>query len=126
MPISPKRICNHPGCNHTQHSSYCDDHKKEKKHGWTHKQTTTQRGYGAKWQKTRERILTRDMRLCQCDECKQSNRIRSANEVDHITSKQNAIALGWTDERIESDDNLQAINKECHKLKTAAERGRGH
>lgn len=40
-----------------------------------------------------------------------------ANEVDHIIP----LSLGGTDD----EDNLRAINKECHKKKTAKEsRGR--
>lgn len=41
-----------------------------------------------------------------------------ATEVDHITPK----AKGGTDDA----DNLQAINAECHKRKTAEDEGRSH
>ena len=70
-----------------------------------------ERGYDHQWVKTRARILTRDMHLCQ--PCKATGRITPAREVDHITPK----AKGGTDD----DDNLQAICTDCHKDKTARE-----
>jgi 5-methylcytosine-specific restriction protein A len=77
--------------------------------------TTTQRGYGYAWQKLRAKILKRDGYVCQCDDCKKLDRVLAASEVDHIVSK----AAGGTD----SPDNLQAINSECHKRKTARDSG---
>lgn len=78
-----------------------------------------ERGYGAAWEQTRKRILSRDCGLCQCDDCKALTRVRVATEVDHRVPK----AQGGTDD----DGNLQAINRDCHKLKTAREAlaGRG-
>lgn len=32
--------------------------------------------------------------------------------------------MGWTQSQMDADDNLQAINTECHKVKTAQEMGR--
>jgi 5-methylcytosine-specific restriction endonuclease McrA len=69
----------------------------------------------AEWQRTRERILVRDMGLCQCDECKASGAPLLANEVDHKIPR----AKGGTDE----DSNLQAMNHEHHKRKTIEENG---
>jgi 5-methylcytosine-specific restriction protein A len=82
---------------------------------WNHVKSTTARGYGAAWQRTRERILKRDGYLCQCSECKRCNRVRVADEVDHIVPK----AKGGSDD----DDNLRAINASCHKRKTMLENG---
>jgi 5-methylcytosine-specific restriction protein A len=82
---------------------------------WNRTQSTTARGYGAPWQRTRERILKRDSYLCQCSECKRLNRVRSANEVDHVVPR----SRGGTDD----EHNLQAISSECHKLKTMCENG---
>lgn len=80
------------------------------------------RGYGSEWQKTRKRILQRDCGICQ--PCKRIGYIHQGNEVDHIVSKAEGKRLGWAQSRIECDDNLQTINADCHKLKTAKEQGR--
>jgi 5-methylcytosine-specific restriction protein A len=72
-----------------------------------------QRGYGYEWEKLRKRVLQRDNHLCRCDECRVLDRIRPAQEVDHIRPK----ALGGGDEM----GNLRAINTECHRRKTARE-----
>jgi len=75
------------------------------------------RGYGSSWDKLRIVILKRDNGLCQCNECQGGKvRLTAANEVHHIISK----AKGGTDDT----DNLQAVNKDCHKRITAAEQGR--
>ena len=80
------------------------------------------RGYGSEWIKTRERILKRDHGICQ--PCFKLGKMHTGTHVDHIKSKAEAKRLGWTHEQIESDDNLQTINEECHAIKTAAEQGR--
>ena len=82
------------------------------------------RGYGAEWDKTRKRILARDERRCRCAHCVADGRILPASEVDHIVPKAKALALGWTASQIEADTNLQAINADCHRRKTAEENGR--
>lgn len=59
--------------------------------------------------------MLRDSGLCQV--CHEANRIKAATEVDHIVPK----SAGGSD----SPQNLQAICKECHQLKTHREaRGR--
>lgn len=88
------------------------------------KESRHKRGYGAEWDKIRQRILARDKGLCQCDDCKGGQiRIRPATEVDHIVSKAKAKRLRWTQEQIDADSNLQAINHDCHLKKTAEEQG---
>ncbi len=86
-----------------------------KKSGWS-TVSRHKRGYGSSWDKLRLLVLQRDNGLCQCQTCKNNQRIKQATEVDHIIPKAN----GGTDEV----SNLQAINKECHKIKTAREQGR--
>lgn len=81
---------------------------------------TTQRGYGADWRKKRDARLKRDSYLCQ--PCLKAGRPTRAVEVDHIVHKAKAKALGWTDEQIDDEDNLQSICHDCHKAKTLAER----
>ncbi len=75
--------------------------------------TTKERGYGGDWKRRRLRILARDNYICQCSRCKDDGIIRAAHEVDHIVNLAQGGGAG--------DDNLQAINRECHRLKTASE-----
>ena len=73
--------------------------------------TTTQRGYGWKWQQLREQIIARDFGLCQS--CKRKGKVTAFHAVDHIVPK----AKGGTDD----ESNLECICKRCHKAKTARE-----
>jgi len=75
--------------------------------------TTTQRGYGYKWQKLRQRIIRRDKGLCQI--CLKQGRISPGNEVDHVLRK----ADGGGDVA----ENLQVLCQRCHSEKTAQENG---
>ena len=76
------------------------------------------RGYGSEWVKTRERILIRDMYLCQ--PCLRNSRPTPLcvkpydHAVDHIIPK----AKGGTDD----DANLEAICAECHDAKSLADK----
>ena len=71
---------------------------------------------GGRWQRIREGVLRRDGGICRCARCKKSGALKVAHEVDHIKP----IHQGGTDD----DGNLCAINRECHKLKTAEELGK--
>lgn len=82
--------------------------------GWSHERSARERGYGWGWTKLRASILARDCGLCQ--PCQRAGRVTVATEVDHIRNK----AQGGSDE----PGNLQAICRECHARKTAAEAGR--
>ncbi len=82
------------------------------------------RGYGAEWDRVRKLVLKRDEHLCQCGHCKAEGRTTIATEVDHIVSRANAQALGWSKARIEHPNNLQAINSDCHAIKTQEEQGK--
>lgn len=75
-----------------------------------------QRTRGRPWATRRARILSRDCGVCL--PCQRAGRVTEAVEVDHIV----AIVNGGTDD----DDNLQAICKACHEVKTAADLGRAH
>lgn len=70
-----------------------------------------QRGYGAAWDRIRQRILKRDEGLCQ--PCLAEGRTSPGVQVDHILPR----ARGGDD----SDTNLQAICEACHRAKTARE-----
>lgn len=72
---------------------------------------------GRPWRRLRAQILERDGYLCQCLVCKRRPVPKVAHEVDHIKP----LAEGGTDD----PNNLQAINRDCHKAKTLAEAMRG-
>jgi 5-methylcytosine-specific restriction protein A len=82
------------------------------------------RGYGAVWDKVRRFVLERDGHLCQCRHCKAEDRTTIATEVDHIVSRATAQSLGWSKARTEHPNNLQAINSDCHVIKTQEEQGK--
>jgi 5-methylcytosine-specific restriction protein A len=65
--------------------------------------------------KLRLQVLKRDKYLCQCAECARNQWVRTASEVDHIVPR----AKGGTDDM----SNLQAINSECHRIKTQLDNG---
>ena len=65
------------------------------------------------WERIRRRILLRDKGLCQCVQCRDAGRTTLATEVDHIVP----LWQGGSDD----ESNLQAINHECHKRKSAIE-----
>lgn len=68
--------------------------------------TTAQRGYGAKWQRTRRRYLRNHP---YCEECG-----AQAVDVHHLDE------LGPLGPRGHDDSNLQALCKSCHSAITAA------
>lgn len=83
----------------------------KKVHNWQHDRTTTQRGYGHRWQKLRDAIMRRDGYLCQV--CLAGGKYRPADEVDHVIPK----AQGGSDDPC----NLRAICAPCHRIKSAKE-----
>jgi len=87
-----------------------------KRTGWAGRGSASERGYGAEWQRLRDQIMARDGGICRCKHCKASGIVLPAHEVDHITPK----AHGGTDDPA----NLQAINRDCHKRKTAEDEGK--
>jgi 5-methylcytosine-specific restriction protein A len=78
--------------------------------------TRTVRITGNTRQAINRRIMMRDNGLCQCTECKAAGRVRIAHEVDHVVPLWEGGA--------ESDANRQAVNVDCHAIKTAAENKR--
>lgn len=73
------------------------------------------RGYGKEWEKLRLIVLQNAHYICQCKHCRDDKRLKPASEVDHIKPK----ADGGTDDI----SNLQAINHDCHRRKSAEDRG---
>ncbi|AYP29032.1 HNH endonuclease [Marinobacter phage AS1] len=122
MPQAIPRPCRTGICSAvtTNRNGYCEEHQ-AKASGWLNQDrgSSSQRGYGGRWKRIRVRIMRRDKALCQ--PCMAEGKVMPAVAVDHIVPK----AEGGTD----ADENLQAICKRCHKLKTEEEsrraRGRG-
>ena len=115
MPARIARPCRKARCpgTTTDRQGYCSEHQESNWKGWQdRKGSSTQRGYGSKWQKLRKVILERDNHLCQ--ECLKTGRLQQASLVDHMTPK----AQGGTD----APENLQSLCYPCHKVKTATER----
>ena len=114
MPKRPNKPCRHRSCGVLTRNAngLCDDHQADAA-AWQHKESSAERGYGARWRKLREIVLRRDAGICRCAECASLGRVRIATEVDHIRPK----SEGGTDDL----SNLRAINHECHKIKTQAE-----
>lgn len=75
--------------------------------------SSSSRGYGAKWQRLRERVLADALGLCAS--CARQGRTTAATCVDHVKPK----AQGGTDK-----DPLQALCDSCHDVKTQLETGR--
>lgn len=122
MPNAAARPCRHASCGALVRdgSGYCALHQADRqigKFGDARRGSRQSRGYGAEWEQTRKRILSRDKGLCQV--CMADGKLRPAKQVDHKVPKFEGGS--------EDDDNLQAICVDCHKAKTAveAQRGRG-
>ena len=81
---------------------------------WRHSRSTTERGYGWRWQRLRKRILARDQYLCV--PCRKAGKYIPAEAVDHIKPK----ADGGTDD----PENLRAICDPCHLAKSMADQGK--
>lgn len=75
----------------------------------------TDRIRGARWMEIRAEVLRRDGGICRCSECARLGRLRIAHEVDHVVP----LHKGGSND----PENLSAINSDCHKDKSARERG---
>lgn len=76
--------------------------------------TTTEQGYGWRWQQARIPHLQRNPL---CAECLRQARIEPATVVDHIIPHKGDQALFW------NTSNWQSLCKPCHDLKTIKEDG---
>lgn len=72
---------------------------------WRSGLTSTQRGYGYKWQKAREGFLRKHPI---CEICEKSNRIEASTVVDHKIAHRGDQALFW------DRNNWQALCETCH------------
>ncbi|MCY1310866.1 hypothetical protein D9M68_764060 [compost metagenome] len=83
---------------------------------WRSGKTSTQRGYGYKWQMARERFLAKHPL---CRKCSEQGRVVVATDVDHVIPHRGDQALFW-DER-----NWQPLCHSCHSVKTQTEEAGG-
>jgi 5-methylcytosine-specific restriction protein A len=117
MPSAAPHPCAQSGCPalvaHGQ--SRCPTHTKERKQQADKaRPSAAERGYTWHWQKLRKQVL-REEPLCR--RCLEQNppRVTPSDEVDHIIP----LSKGGTHER----SNLQALDVECHRIKSAEEDG---
>lgn len=119
MPKAAPRPCNHPACKRlVENASYCEEHAKlKRKQADAKRESSTQRGYGYRWQKTSEGYLKAHP-VCVCLECVALGiAARQAEVVDHIIPHRGDMNLFW------NPDNWQPMAKVCHDKKTATEDG---
>lgn len=91
---------------------------------WKHdRRSRHERGYGSEWVKLRLQILKRDGYRCHCDRCNAGHVIKPATQVDHKISKANWLKRFGSLDGVDHPSNLQAINKDCHEVKSLTERG---
>lgn len=76
---------------------------------WREDKTTSQRGYGSKWQSARKGFLAKHP---ECAECFRNGKIKPATVVDHIKPHRGDMVLFWL------RSNWQALCKRCHDQKT--------
>ena len=84
---------------------------------WRGDKTSTQRGYGYKWQKARERYLANNP-LCVYCQCQ--GRVTEAAVVDHIEPHRGDKTLFW------AQTNWQALCRPCHDSVKRAEETSGN
>lgn len=82
-----------------------------KRHDPAPRLSSTQRGYGYKWQQAREGYLRKHPICVKCD------RLTVATEVDHIIPHKGDMVLFW------DRSNWQSLCKSHHSEKTAREDG---
>ena len=122
MPTAAPKPCTVCGVLVRDGGSRCAAHAQEGKWGDERRGSRQSRGYGAQWERTRQRILREANGMCQCDECRAIGRLRLAHEVDHHISKAEwRRTHGGSLTGVDADSNLRAINRECHRAKTQRE-----
>ena len=111
MPRRPNTPCKHPGCGRLvpYGTMYCETHKPLHQHD---RKTTSEKGYGSRWQKARA-VYLQSHPLCV--RCFAKGRYVKATVVDHIIPHRGDRKLFW------DRDNWQALCKSCHDSKTMTE-----
>jgi 5-methylcytosine-specific restriction enzyme A len=83
---------------------------------WRGDKTSTQRGYGYRWQKARERHLSANPL---CVYCQRQGIAKAASVVDHITPHQGDEQLFW------DESNWQSLCSSCHSSTKQREEAKG-
>jgi 5-methylcytosine-specific restriction protein A len=111
MAQRPLAKCPAAGCRELTRNGRCDKHKKEKRtRSVENRGNSTERGYGADWQRLRRVKLGQDPL---CEDCLENDRTTAAEEVHHIEKVVDEPAL-----RLEMD-NLMSLCKGCHSRRTS-------
>ena len=116
MALRSKSICRQPGCGKLLDvSGYCEPHAKHvRRQSDARRESSSKRGYGRAWQKSRASYLSRHPLCCHCEA---DGMVVPATEVDHIVAHKGDQALFW------DSKNWQPLCKPCHSKKTAREDG---
>lgn len=119
MALRPMKPCVAPGCGAlVRGARYCYRHEhlteQYKAKADERRASSTQRGYGYRWQQVRAGYL-RAHPLCA--ECTRKGRVVVATDLDHITPHKGDMDLFW------SRENWQGLCASCHSTKTASEDG---
>jgi len=130
MPVSSLKPCSHAGCGVlVRGSSRCDKHKNENKRTFDdNRGSSSERGYGYKWQRAREGFLRKHPL---CVRCGESGYVVAAVVVDHIiphkledSNKSGDVARIEKSRSLFWDrNNWQPLCKICHDKKTSIEDG---
>ena len=115
MPYRAPRPCAHVSCDNLSTQTYCQIHAADARPWAVERRKTPGKldYHTAAWQRKREWRLKRDHYLCQVCLKKQPPIFSAAYGVDHVIP----VSEGGTDD----EENLQAICRECHSLKTQKE-----
>ena len=117
MPYRPPVPCKKQGCpNLTHHPrGVCQDHLAEVyREEDRDRQSSSERGYDARWNKARAFYLAHHPL---CVECQKEGRTEPAVVVDHIKPHRGDISLFW------DESNWQSLCKMHHDIKTARKDG---
>lgn len=117
MPSAAPRPCTYPGCGVLVRdgTSRCGRHKHiEQRQADQQRGTSSQRGYGSRWQKAREGFLRKHPL---CARHQERGEIVVATVVDHKIPHKGDKVLFW------DTTNWQSLCKPCHDAKTAREDG---
>ncbi|MGC1784464.1 MAG: HNH endonuclease signature motif containing protein [Acidobacteriaceae bacterium] len=115
MPFAAKRPCRSDGCRNVVSRGYCDACR-AKGRGATVRLNSTQRGYGAKWQKASKAYLAAHP-VAEDWFGMHGERVFAAEVVDHIIPHRGDMKLFW------DPSNWQGLTKRDHDRKTAQEDG---
>ena len=104
----------HPGCPQLTNEGKCPKHRtEEQRQVDASRGGSTERGYGYRWQKYRERFL-RENPLCAI--CEREDRPALATVVDHIKPHHGDQGLFWTQTIINQRVSLATIARRRRKM----------